>query len=127
MSELRILESPEQLDYRKNVIDGVGLVPVVCIDSFNLATEGLKAYRMQAFANLEAVTATFETRKATFYSRSRNGLWVKGELSGNFMVVRSMLTDCDNDSLLLDVAPMGPTCHTGANSCFEIDNQGQWR
>lgn len=120
MFELRPVIEAAQLDYSKLVdpASGEGLVPVVCIDSVLLATQGLLAYRMQAYANQVAVARTLEIGKATFYSRGRQCLWTKGEESGNFLLVRAAYTDCDADSLLLDVEATGPSCHTGAETCF---------
>ncbi|MEK7599976.1 MAG: phosphoribosyl-AMP cyclohydrolase [Patescibacteria group bacterium] len=121
MSELRTINDAEELNYG-NLIDpvsGEGIVPVVCIDTMKLETEGLAAYRMQAYATRFAMVQTLGTGIATFWSRSRQGLWVKGAESGNFLIVRGAYTDCDADSVLLDVEAMGPSCHTGANSCFE--------
>jgi phosphoribosyl-ATP pyrophosphohydrolase/phosphoribosyl-AMP cyclohydrolase len=68
--------------------------------------------------NQNSLLATLETSKATFYSRSKKDLWIKGETSGNFLVVKQVLTDCDNDSLLIACQPIGPTCHLGTESCF---------
>ena len=73
---------------------------------------------MMAYMNEDAVIKTAETKKATFWSRSRNRLWVKGETSGNFMVVDEIRVDCDEDAILLLVTPTGPACHTGNKSCF---------
>lgn len=119
MSEFRIVTSATELDYSKLRIPGseVGVVPVVCQD---VSLDGLLAYRMQGFANLDAVAVTLATRRATFWSRKRNGLWTKGEESGNFLLVNQAYTDCDADSLLLDVSAQGPTCHLGAETCFTL-------
>lgn len=76
------------------------------------------AILMQGFMNKEALTETLTSGNATFYSRSQQGLWVKGETSGHFLRVKEILTDCDNDSLLLSCEPIGPTCHLGTESCF---------
>ncbi|MFN2582983.1 MAG: phosphoribosyl-AMP cyclohydrolase [Candidatus Dormibacteria bacterium] len=73
---------------------------------------------MVAHMNREAWEATLRTRRATFYSRSRQRLWEKGETSGNTMHVRSVTLDCDGDAALLSVDPDGPVCHTGDRSCF---------
>ena len=73
---------------------------------------------MQGFTNKRAVELTLETKTAWFWSRSRQQLWNKGESSGNFLHVKRMVTDCDTDSLLYTCIPDGPTCHTGARSCF---------
>ncbi len=73
---------------------------------------------MLGFANREALELTIRTKTAWFWSRSRQKLWNKGETSGNFLHVRKILTDCDTDTLLYLCVPDGPTCHTGARSCF---------
>ncbi|MXO64439.1 phosphoribosyl-AMP cyclohydrolase [Altererythrobacter endophyticus] len=73
---------------------------------------------MVAFMDQDALDATIRTRKAHFHSRSRGRLWMKGESSGNILDVRDILVDCDQDALVLKVHPNGPTCHTGARSCF---------
>ena len=78
---------------------------------------------MLAYMNEESLKYTLETGKATFWSRSRQKLWCKGETSGNFMLVHSIKFDCDCDTLLLLVTPKGPACHTGNVTCFfrELD------
>lgn len=68
--------------------------------------------------NEEAFNKTIEEGRVTFFSRSKNRLWTKGETSGNFLIVKEITTDCDNDALLLKVNPAGPVCHTGTKSCF---------
>lgn len=73
---------------------------------------------MLGFTNREAVELTLKTKTAWFWSRSRQELWNKGATSGNFLQVRRILTDCDTDTLLYFCHPDGPTCHTGARSCF---------
>ncbi len=73
---------------------------------------------MLGFANREAVERTLETKTAWFWSRSRQKLWNKGESSGHFLKVHKVVTDCDTDTLLYICTPLGPTCHTGARSCF---------
>lgn len=92
--------------------DAQGLVTVVAQD----AASG--TIRMLAHATREAVEATLATRKATFFSRSRQSLWVKGESSGNTMHVREVWADCDADALVYLVDPAGPSCHTGEETCF---------
>ena len=89
-----------------------GLVTVVVQDA------GDGAVLMVGHMNEEAYRRTLETRRAWFWSRSRNQLWEKGETSGNFLDVESVTVDCDGDAVLLRVRPHGPTCHTGARSCF---------
>ncbi|XBI17493.1 histidine biosynthesis bifunctional protein hisIE, chloroplastic isoform X1 [Aegilops tauschii subsp. strangulata] len=76
------------------------------------------AILMQGFANKEALAATISTRKATFYSRSRSSLWTKGETSMNFINVHDIFLDCDRDSIIYLGTPDGPTCHTGAETCY---------
>lgn len=73
---------------------------------------------MLGFTNREAVELTYKTKTAWFWSRSRGKLWNKGESSGHYLHVKRMLTDCDTDTLLYQCIPQGPTCHTGAESCF---------
>lgn len=73
---------------------------------------------MLAYMNREALAATFESRKVTFFSRSKQRLWQKGESSGNVLALESLRVDCDGDALLIRATPRGPTCHTGASSCF---------
>lgn len=88
------------------------LIPVVIQDVDS------RKVLMVGFTNREAVELTLKTKTAWFWSRSRNQLWNKGETSGHFLHVREVYTDCDTDSLLYLCAPDGPTCHTGADSCF---------
>ena len=76
------------------------------------------AVLMLGFTNREAVELTLKTRTAWFWSRSRRKLWNKGETSGHFLHVKKMVADCDTDTLLYLCVPEGPTCHTGARSCF---------
>ena len=78
---------------------------------------------MLGFMNEEAYKKTVETGKVTFYSRTRQQLWTKGETSGNFLQVVNILQDCDQDTLLIKVVPAGPVCHTGADTCFGERNQ----
>ncbi len=79
---------------------------------------------MVAMMNAQAVRLTLETRRAHFWSRSREKLWLKGETSGNVLDVKTVKVDCDGDALLMLVKPRGPACHTGNTSCFslELDN-----
>jgi phosphoribosyl-ATP pyrophosphohydrolase/phosphoribosyl-AMP cyclohydrolase len=97
-----------QPDFKK----GNGLIPVVIQDNSTLQV------LMVGYMNQEAYDKTISEQKVTFFSRSRNRLWTKGETSGNFLYVESVQTDCDNDSLLIKASPAGPTCHTGSTSCF---------
>ena len=77
---------------------------------------------MLGFMNDEALQQTYNTGKVTFYSRTKERLWTKGEQSGNFLNLKSITVDCDNDTLLIKVQPQGPTCHTGADTCFNEKN-----
>jgi phosphoribosyl-ATP pyrophosphohydrolase/phosphoribosyl-AMP cyclohydrolase len=79
---------------------------------------------MVGFMNEEAYLKTQEINKVTFFSRTKNRLWTKGEESGNFLNVKEILVDCDNDTLLIKAIPVGPTCHTGADTCFNEKNTG---
>jgi phosphoribosyl-AMP cyclohydrolase / phosphoribosyl-ATP pyrophosphohydrolase len=92
--------------------DANGLVVAVCQDHVT------GDIRMVAWMNAEALATTLRTNLATFYSRSRQRLWTKGETSGNTLQVLSMHVDCDGDTLLLRVAAAGPACHTGQPTCF---------
>ena len=73
---------------------------------------------MLGYVNPEALELTKQTKTAWFYSRSRQKLWNKGETSGNFLHMKKILSDCDNDTLIYLVDPVGPVCHTGAQTCF---------
>jgi phosphoribosyl-ATP pyrophosphohydrolase/phosphoribosyl-AMP cyclohydrolase len=77
---------------------------------------------MQAYMNEASLEKTIATKQVCFFSRSRNTLWTKGETSGNFLDLVSIKQDCDNDSLLLQVIPKGPTCHTGSDTCWNESN-----
>jgi len=93
-----------------------GLIPAVVQDA---VTEKVL---MLGFMNEEAYQKTVDSKLATFYSRTRNRLWTKGEESGNFLDVVEILADCDNDTLLVKVNPRGSVCHTGADTCFGKEN-----
>ena len=88
------------------------LIPAIVQDA------ATKEVLMLGFADRQAVERTLETKTAWFWSRSRQKLWNKGETSGHFLKVHKVLTDCDTDTLLYLCTPLGPTCHTGARSCF---------
>jgi len=77
---------------------------------------------MLGFMNEEAYTKTIDNKLVTFFSRSKNQLWTKGETSGNFLELIDLLIDCDNDTILIKAIPKGPTCHTGSDTCFEEKN-----
>jgi phosphoribosyl-AMP cyclohydrolase len=108
-----------QLDFAK--LDG--LIPAVIQDHVS------KRVLMVGFMNAEAFQKTVETGYATFYSRSRNKIWLKGETSGHRLVVKRMTTDCDQDCVLLEVEAIGPgVCHEGYESCFFREwNKGDWK
>lgn len=99
--------TPENVKY-----DAAGLVPAVLQD------KATGRVLMVAWMNAESLRMTLETGLATFWSRSRQELWVKGATSGNLMHVVDVTADCDADTLLVTVRPSGPACHTGAESCF---------
>lgn len=90
-----------------------GLLPVIIQDAVSMKV------LMLGYMNKEAFEKTKETGKVTFYSRSRQAIWMKGETSGNFLFVRDMYVDCDSDALLIKAAPAGPTCHRGTTACFD--------
>lgn len=90
-----------------------GLLPVIVQDAVTLKV------LMLGYMNRQAYEKTIETGKVTFYSRTRNELWTKGETSGNFLDVVDIYSDCDNDTLLIKANPHGPTCHRGTTSCFD--------
>jgi len=97
-----------KIDFTK----GNGLVPVV-IQNINTLQ-----VLMVGYMNEEAFKKTKREKKVTFFSRSKNRLWTKGETSGNYLYVEEILSDCDNDSILIKVNPAGPVCHTGSTACF---------
>ncbi|HEY0245942.1 MAG TPA: bifunctional phosphoribosyl-AMP cyclohydrolase/phosphoribosyl-ATP diphosphatase HisIE [Mucilaginibacter sp.] len=92
-----------------------GLVPVIIQDEHTLEV------LMLGYMNREAYDKTVAENIVTFFSRSKNRLWTKGETSNNFLHVKDIRMDCDNDTLLIKVKPDGPTCHTGNRSCFNTD------
>ena len=102
-----------QLDFTKLN----GLIPAVIQDNTT------NVVLMLGFMNEEAVAKTEETGQVTFFSRTKNRLWTKGEESGNFLNVVSIAADCDNDTLLIKVNPVGPVCHTGDDTCWGETNE----
>ncbi len=96
-----------------------GLVPVIVQDSLS------GKVLMQGYMNEEALAKTKESGMVTFFSRSKNRLWTKGETSGNFMELVSIAVDCDGDSILVKANPRGPVCHTGADTCFDEVNDSK--
>ena len=93
-----------------------GLVPAIIQDNVT------RKVLMLGFMNKEAYDKTVETGKVTFWSRTRNCLWTKGETSGNYLNVKEILLDCDKDTLLIKAKPDGPVCHTGADTCWNEQN-----
>ena len=81
---------------------------------------------MLGYMNQEAIDLTLATKKVTFFSRTKNRLWTKGEESGNFLELISIKEDCDNDTLLVKVKPVGPTCHTGLDTCWQETNNQEF-
>lgn len=98
-----------QIDFNKSN----GLVPVIIQDNASLQV------LMLGYMNLEAFTKTIAEKRVTFFSRSKNRLWTKGETSGNFLLVNDLKIDCDADTILIKATANGPTCHTGTKSCFQ--------
>jgi len=99
--------------------DSAGLLTAVVVD------DASGDVLVVAHMNAEALDATLATGKVHFWSRSRGRLWMKGESSGNVLAVSKVLVDCDQDALVIRASPAGPSCHTGARSCFyrELDRQ----
>jgi len=94
-----------------------GLIPAIVQDA------DTKNVLMLGYMNREAFEQTQNSGKVTFFSRSRQQLWTKGETSGNFLLVKDLLVDCDNDTVLIKATPAGPVCHTGTATCFEQTNR----
>jgi len=94
-----------------------GLVPAIIQD------DATRKVLMLGFMNEAAVNTTMELKKVTFFSRSKNRLWTKGEESGNYLLLKDIAADCDNDTLLIKAIPQGPTCHTGADTCWSEVNE----
>lgn len=97
-----------------------GLAPAIIQDSKT------KTVLMLGFMNEDALAKTKELNKVTFFSRSKNRLWTKGEESGNFLILESISVDCDSDTLLIKVNPVGPVCHTGSDTCFNEKNKSDF-
>lgn len=102
-----------KLDFEK----AGGLIPAIIQD------DKTNKVLMLGFMNEEALLLSQKTGKVTFFSRTKNRLWTKGEESGNFLEIVSMCEDCDKDTLLIKVNPVGPVCHTGSDTCFNEANQ----
>lgn len=94
-----------------------GLAPAIVQDAQTLRV------LMLGFMNREAVEKTLESGRVTFWSRSKKRLWTKGEESGHFLLFKSMAADCDHDTLLVKAEPLGPVCHTGADTCWSEENR----
>jgi len=103
-----------KVDFSKNTD---GLVPAIIQDATT------KNVLMLGYMNESALVQTQQSNKVTFYSRTKKRLWTKGEESGNFLNVVSMALDCDSDTLLIQVNPQGPTCHTGSDTCWNKENK----
>lgn len=97
-----------------------GLIPAIIQDSET------KNVLMLGYMNAEAYQKTIETGKVTFYSRSKQRLWTKGEESGHFLNLVNIKNDCDEDTLLIQANPVGPTCHTGADTCWQTPNNSSY-
>lgn len=102
----------DTIDFKK----GYGLVPCIIQDA------NTKNVLMLGYMNSDAFQLTVKKKKVTFWSRTKERLWTKGEESGNFLIVESIKIDCDNDTLLIGVKPLGPTCHKGTDTCWGESN-----
>jgi phosphoribosyl-ATP pyrophosphohydrolase/phosphoribosyl-AMP cyclohydrolase len=102
-----------KIDFNKN---NDGLIPAIIQDALT------KSVLMLGYMNKEAFDKTKETKKVTFFSRSKNRLWTKGEESGNVLNLVGIKVDCDNDTLLIQASPEGPTCHKGSDTCWDETN-----
>ena len=100
-------------------LDEKGLIPAIIQDARN------GDILMLGYMNKESIGLTLKSGEAWFYSRSRQELWHKGATSGNKLIVKEILKDCDSDTLLVKAEPMGPTCHTGNRSCFYQELTGE--
>jgi phosphoribosyl-ATP pyrophosphohydrolase/phosphoribosyl-AMP cyclohydrolase len=106
-----------EINFNKN---NDGLLPAIIQDNVT------KTVLMLGYMNKEAYDKTLETKKVTFFSRSKNRLWTKGEESGNFLNLVSIALDCDNDTFLVKVNPAGPTCHKGFDTCWQETNNQEY-
>jgi len=104
----------QNLDFKK----GNGLIPCVIQD------DATQKVLMLGYMNEEALAKTQTEGKVTFFSRTKKRLWTKGETSGNFLIVKSITSDCDKDTLLIKVNPVGEVCHTGSDTCWDEKNEG---
>lgn len=102
------------LDYTKLTDkNGMGVVPAIILEP------GAKPPRMVGFMNKEAFERSRELKQAVFWQRSKSGLWLKGETSGNVLNIENWTADCDTDTLVVFAKPVGPTCHRGTETCFD--------
>ncbi|NLS11436.1 bifunctional phosphoribosyl-AMP cyclohydrolase/phosphoribosyl-ATP diphosphatase HisIE [Vibrio sp. SM6] len=115
MTTENMVQLGERIDWEKVS----GLIPAIVQD--NQSSQVL----MLGYMNQEALAKTFETGTVTFYSRSKQRLWTKGETSGNVLNLVNAALDCDNDTLLIKVNPVGPTCHLGTTTCWDGDKQAE--
>jgi phosphoribosyl-ATP pyrophosphohydrolase/phosphoribosyl-AMP cyclohydrolase len=97
-----------------------GLAPCIVQDAQT------RVVLMLGYMNAVSIAKTIETKRVTFFSRSKQRLWTKGETSGNFLEVKNILLDCDQDTILIEANPLGPACHTGADTCFNQTNTGNF-
>lgn len=107
------MEKFQDLDFSK----GNGLIPAIIQDALT------DKVLMLGYMDQSALNKTLSEGKVTFFSRSKQRLWTKGETSGNFLLLKEIRKDCDKDALLIKASPVGPVCHTGADTCFEEINQ----
>jgi len=107
------------MDISKLKFNEMGLIPTIVQDI------NTRVVLMQAYMNRESLELTLKTKKLCFYSRSRQKLWTKGEESGNFMNLKEISSDCDNDTLLVKVIPDGPACHVGTDTCWGEINESK--
>ena len=110
--DARIYNGKTNFNWNDLKLNNEGMIPVVVQDFIE------QTVLMLAYMNKEAFEKTLETGIMTYYSRSRNELWIKGKTSGNYQYVRELYLDCDKDTILAKVCPTGPACHTGKKSCF---------
>jgi phosphoribosyl-AMP cyclohydrolase len=108
-------DAEAQVILERVAFDAKGLIPAI------IQEEGSKDVLMLGYMDNEALRRTLTTGRVTFWSRSRGEYWRKGDTSGNRQYVRGAALDCDDDAILVTVHQVGPACHTGAHSCFEVD------
>jgi phosphoribosyl-AMP cyclohydrolase len=106
-------QMPPAIDLTKVSFDQAGLIPAIIQE----ASSG--KVLMLGYMNAQTLNLSIATKRATFWSRSRSDIWVKGETSGDYLEIVDIQIDCDSDALLIQVNPAGPTCHTGSKSCFD--------